>query len=109
MHRVIAERGGMDMTNTIDHINRNPLDNRRSNLRPATQQQQNCNQGKQSNNTSGVRGVGWHKFKQKWRARIKLNGKRLELGYFDNLEDATRVRRAAELKYHEEFAPLTNK
>jgi hypothetical protein len=105
MHRVIAERAGMNMSKTIDHISRNKLDNRRSNLRPATRQQQNCNQGIRTNNTSGATGVDWHKSKQKWRVRIKLDGKSKHLGYFDDLEDAKRARRAAEVKYHEEFAP----
>jgi hypothetical protein len=105
LHNVVAELAGMDMTNTIDHISRDKLDNRRSNLRPATAQQQNWNQGIRTNNTSGVTGVDWIARQRKWRARIRINGKNLHLGLFDDLQDAKRARRAAELEHFEEFTP----
>ena len=88
-----------------DHIDRNPLNNRRSNLRQATASQQNMNQGKQSNNTSGVIGVCWHKDRNKWNAFISISGKRKHLGYFLNKDDAICTRLKAEKEYYGEFAP----
>jgi HNH endonuclease len=52
----------------IDHINRNPMDNRFANLRLATKVEQRANRGIQKNNTSGTTGVFWDKFGKRWRA-----------------------------------------
>ncbi len=83
----------------IDHINRNRSDNRISNLREATNKQNQQNTGKQSNNTSGHPGVSWYKQSSKWVARIRHNQKLIHLGYFENLEDAIAARKAAEKFY----------
>lgn len=90
-----------------DHANRNKLDNRRNNLRPCTYQENNRNRGLQSNNTSGIIGVVYHKGAQKWCAEIvKDNNKSSEyLGIFCNKEDAIRARLTAEKEYFGEFAP----
>ena len=88
-----------------DHINRNPLDNRRANLRPCTQSENSTNRPIQSNNTSGVIGVSWNKARKKWKARITTNHQEIHLGYFINKEDAIRTRLRAEQKYFKEFAP----
>lgn len=56
-----------------------------------------------SRNKSGIRGVCWHKHKCKWRASIGFKGKSIELGYFDNIEDAAAARKQAEEKY---FKPV---
>jgi hypothetical protein len=83
----------------IDHINRNGLDNRKENLRFVTKGQNVINSDNYSSNTSGIRGVHWHKTHRKWGAKIVANGKQISLGYFDNIEDAKKARRAAEQKY----------
>lgn len=83
----------------IDHINGNPLDNRKSNLRICTQQQNLLNKGIKSNNTTGITGVYWDKSRKKWLASIGLNGRSHHLGRFDNLEDAIKVRKQAEIEY----------
>lgn len=89
-----------------DHINRNALDNRKSNLRPANSKENARNRSKQSNNTSGFIGVSWDKECQKWRPFIKVGGKMIHLGRYVKKEDAIRARLEAELKYFgEEFAP----
>lgn len=89
-----------------DHINRNPLDNRKRNLRPASKNENNQNHKKFINNTSGFSGVNWHKGLHKWHARITVENKRIHLGYFDNKRDAIITRLMAELKYYgTEFAP----
>jgi hypothetical protein len=66
----------------IDHINRNPDDNRISNLRAATSLQNSRNKGEYVNNKSGYRGVTWHKSSNKWMAQIKFNRKNIHLGLF---------------------------
>lgn len=92
-----------------DHKNRNTFDNRRENLRPATQSQNARNQSIPINNTSGVMGVGWHKRKQQWQVRIhdKTNHRKC-IGYFSNKDDAIRARLIAEKEYYGEFAPQQN-
>jgi len=82
----------------VDHINRNPSDNRWENLREATRSQ-NC-QNKEA------KGIHCMKRNGKWMAYIKLNGKLNHLGYFDTQEEARKVRLAAEKQYftHKEIA-----
>lgn len=88
-----------------DHENRNPLDNRKENLRYATQHENTMNKGKQRNNISGITGIGWIKKIQKWRARITFNEKEIYLGVFDNKDEAIKARLCAEKEYFGEFAP----
>jgi hypothetical protein len=86
----------------VDHINRDSLDNRWENLKPATHSENNRNKRTNRNNTSGKMGVVWHKRKQRWEARISSDDVRQSLGYFDKLDDAIAVREKAEreLGYH---------
>ncbi len=88
----------------IDHINGNSIDNKIDNLRLSTNTQNQYNQKISKNNTSGIKGVCWHKVAQKWSARIRFNGKRIYLGLFENLELAELVINEARNKYHGEFA-----
>jgi hypothetical protein len=88
-----------------DHKNRNTLDNRRVNLRPADKFQNAQNHNKQRNNTSGITGVGWHKDANKWYARIRTNDKETWLGLYDNKQDAIVMRLLAEQQGRGEFAP----
>lgn len=88
-----------------DHIDRNPLNNRKYNLRPATMAENNRNQNKPKTNTSGFIGVGWDKDNLKWRSYITVNYKQIKLGRFANKEDAIRARLRAEKEYFGEFAP----
>lgn len=88
-----------------DHINRNPLDNRKMNLRPCTNVENAQNKTKPKNNTSGVIGVHWDKRINKWVSRIKIPEKRILLGNFNNKDDAIVARLKAEVKYFREFAP----
>lgn len=88
-----------------DHIDRNPLNCRRNNLREVTQQQNTVNKSKMSNNTSGITGVSWDKQRQLWAANICKNYHRVWLGWFQNKDDAIIARLNAEVKYYGEFAP----
>ena len=78
----------------LDHINRQPGDNRMANLRVATRSEQMHNAGMLKNNISGVKGVCWHKASGKWHVRIWFNGKCNSFGYFDCLESAKKERDA---------------
>lgn len=91
--------------NVVDHINRNPLDNRKCNLRVCSQQQNTINRSLRNDNTSGKSGVTFHKRIGKWQSNVYLSGKRYHLGYFDNKEDAIAARLEGEEKYFGEFAP----
>ena len=83
----------------IDHINRNPSDNRLVNLRDVTQKQNQQNRSTNSDNTSGHTGVRWNKQNSKWRAQIMHNQKYIHLGYFTDIEEAVSARKAAEKLY----------
>lgn len=87
-----------------DHKDRNPMNNRKENFRKATYSQNAQNRTIQANNTSGVTGVVYVKKEQKWRATIRLNNKRIHLGYFTNKNDAIKARLNGEVKYFGEFS-----
>ena len=70
----------------IDHINGTRDDNRITNLRPATSSQNAMNRKRPSTNTSGYKGVSFHKGTGKWQASIKINRKQKYLGVFDTPE-----------------------
>lgn len=106
-HRILYEmaNGPVPEGFEIDHKDRDKANNRRSNLRLATKSENGRNRGPQSNNTSGVKGVSWNKGREKWEAHITHNGRQKHLGLYTDINDAIAARRAAELKYHGEFAP----
>jgi hypothetical protein len=90
----------------IDHIDGNTLNNQKNNLRICTHAQNMRNSKININNTSGFKGVYWHKITSKWMAYICFNNKRIHLGVFHVLKDAARAYNDAALKYHGEFANL---
>ena len=83
----------------LDHVNRVRTDNRISNLREATNKQNQQNTGKRRDNTSGHPGVYWYKRISKWQAQITHNQKHIHLGSFTTVEEAIAARKAGELKY----------
>jgi hypothetical protein len=89
----------------IDHADRNPSNNKLSNLREATLSQNAHNSSIRSDNGSGVRGVCWNKARSVWEAAINCEGKRIFLGYYHTLDEAAKVRLLAEVKYFGEFRP----
>ena len=88
----------------VDHINGIRDDNRWCNLRLAddTQNQQNAKMPK--TNTSGVKGVSWHKRDKKWVVNLKVKGKNYCFGAFKDFELAELVATEARDKYHGNFA-----
>lgn len=91
-----------------DHIDGDPLNNRRSNLRVCTRRQNAYNQGIRSNNTSGFKGVSYSQSRKKWVARIRLpDGSRPELGGFDSPEAAGAAYKTAAERLHGSFARVS--
>lgn len=88
----------------IDHINGNGLDNRRVNLRFATNSQNQHNSKIRIDNTSKVKGVTFHMRDKKWTARIRLDNKQHNLGSFATPEAAAAVVAHARAKMHGAFA-----
>lgn len=102
LHKVLIE---CPDNMVVDHINRNKLDNRKSNLRVCTQQENLFNSLKKSNNVSGYVGVGFDKKSNKWRARITKDGKNICLGFYNIKEEALIARLKGEKEHFKEFAP----
>jgi hypothetical protein len=95
---------GVWPTNQIDHKNGITGDNSIDNLREATQTQNQANRTARVDNTSGLKGVSWHKQHKKWHATTRIQGKQKHLGYFDTKEEAHTAYCAATAKYFGEFA-----
>ena len=103
MHQIVlpTEQGFIP-----EHIHgfKSKNDNRKSNLRPATQMQNSMNTKLRTDNTSGVKGVHWREDINKWTAKIWVNKKCISLGCFVNFDDAVKARKIAEDKYFGEFS-----
>ena len=91
----------------VDHINRDKLDNRRSNLRVCTHQENDWNKLAGTRNKSGYSGVK-ENGKGKWLASIIINKKPKHLGTFNTYEEAVEARIKAEKEYFGDFAPTNN-
>ena len=100
MHRFIMKP---DKGFFTDHINGDKLDNRKDNLRICTTSENMMNRGKQSNNTSGYKGVFWSIPAKRWRAQIVVMRKAIHLGLFDTPEEAYKEYKKAEKKLFGEF------
>lgn len=103
MHRIVLGAGKGQI---VDHIDMYGLNNTRSNLRIVTRQENNRHVGTRSHNTSGRKGVGWDKSKNKWRSQITVDGKNVFLGRYDDLEEAARAYDRAALECFGEFAVI---
>lgn len=103
LHRLILPSAtGM----VIDHINRNRLDNRKSNLRISTRKNNNRNRKRIEGASSPYRGVIWRPHAKKWKAYIKSDKKQHHLGYFEKPEEAAMAYNIAAYELFGEFAVL---
>lgn len=123
MHRVVAERMGLDMSKHIDHHNRDKSDNRRCNLRAATNGQNRANSKLNSDNKSGFKGVSLRKRRtitgcrktysnrlgDRWVAQINVGGEKLWLGQFGTPEEAHKAYSRAARKYFGRFCNLAKR
>lgn len=106
MHRQIL---GLERGDPRQGDHRDPgltLDNRRSNLRVATVAENSRNCRIRKDNTSGFKGVRWHSGSKKWEASIAVDGKRIRLGDFADINHAADAYSKAAEKYHGEFARI---
>ena len=94
VHQLVANAflENVDNKLCIDHIDNNKENNNVSNLRFATHQENGRNTKMYKNNTSGVKGITFSKASNKWIAQIKIDGLRVHLGCFENIEDAKAAR-----------------
>ncbi len=105
MHRLILglEPGDKSL---VDHVDHNGLNNCRSNIRVCTHAENQRNVEKHCDNTSGWKGVIWHKKGQKFAARLRVNSKNIHLGLFHSPISAALEYDRAARKYHGSFACL---
>jgi len=89
--------------NQIDHINHIRDDNRWTNLRNATMSQNKANTVKQKNNTSGYKGVVWHKRRKKWYARISYMNKDIHVGSYTTPQEAAEAYKKKAIELFGEF------
>lgn len=66
--------------------------------------QNGANQGVSTRSTSGTKGVTWDAKRKRWYAKITVNRKQMNLGYYLTLEEAAAARRAADAEHQGEFA-----
>ena len=98
LHRFITNCKDKNMV--VDHINHNTCDNRKENLRICTPSQNQQNVKPTSYNKSGVRGVRFNKYTNKWEVGITIDGKHRVVGYYKEMADAVACRKQYEEKYY---------
>jgi len=84
----------------IDHLNRNKLDNRKSNLKVCSKSENAVNAKIRKDNTSGIKGVSWDKKREKWQVHMSVGKKVKSFGRFLKKEDAIAILQNAILKHH---------
>ena len=92
----------------IDHIDKDKSNFKIDNLREVTKSQNEWNRTKRSDNTSGYKGVWYHKQRNKWAAEITFHGKSHKLGLFLTPELAAEAYNNEAKKLHKEYAEINN-
>jgi hypothetical protein len=99
----IFHHGKIPKNQIIDHIDGDPDNNRIENLRSVTISQNMCNRKMPKHNKSGVKGVCWNKYRNKWTVGITHNKKKIYGGLYDNLDEATAKIKELRAFYHKEY------
>jgi hypothetical protein len=103
LHRIIMKQpNGNGMV--VDHIDGNPANNSKDNLRVCTQSDNSKNRSKSRNNKTGFKGVCWDKKAEKYRARIIVEYNQISLGCYDTSEEAHEAYKQAAVKHFGEFS-----
>jgi len=108
-HRILWEmaHGPIPEGLQIDHIDQNKCNGALINLRLATNQENSRNTSLLPSNTSGVKGVYWHKRDAKWQARIRNHGRKIDLGRFTTKGLAAVAYAKASIRLHGQFSTFT--
>ena len=103
VHRLIMGNPvGMD----VDHVDGNPKNNCKANLRLCTTGQNIMNSKPQTGRSSKYKGVSWKKHAKSWEVYLNINGKRKHIGYFKNEDDAGRKYNEMATLYYGSYANL---
>jgi hypothetical protein len=108
VHRLVA-KAHIDNPNgysCVDHIDHDKTNNFVENLRWCSSSQNNMNKSKQANTSSNYKGVTWCKQTQKWRVKIRVDGKLKHIGLFVSEVQAAVAYNNAAIQYYAEFACL---
>jgi len=103
MENLTATSDALKPDDEIDHMNGNPLDNRKSNLRICEYRENLRNPCIRKNNTNGYPGI-WKNHLGRFRAAILVNYRKINLGTYATFEETVEARIKAENRYHGEFA-----
>jgi hypothetical protein len=98
LHRLILD---VPQNKQVDHINHNPLDNRKSNLRIVEHFENSQNRRLRKDNKTGIRGVYWDNHHRKWKAKVTVKQKCVYQGYFDDIKLAEQAANENRMKYME--------
>jgi hypothetical protein len=111
VHRLVYLYHTGKLPELLDHINMDKLDNRIANLREASKSQNGQNSKKQSNNTSGTKGLSYNVTNKAWQVQILANSKRVAYKSFKGSIDDETIKQEAILwantarqQHHGEFA-----
>lgn len=101
LHRLLCQTS-QDQPH-IDHINGDISDCRRANLRKCSHSQNLQNQKIRADNSTGYKGVGFHRQSGRYRARVTVGGKKIYIGLFENAEQANIAAAKMRELLHKEF------
>ncbi|MEC0171677.1 HNH endonuclease [Paenibacillus graminis] len=100
LHRVIT---GAQKGTEVDHVNHDTLDNTDQNLRlVSVSDNQKNRKSANVSSKSGIRNVHWHKATGNWEVQVKLNGKKIYIGTYKDIEDAKKAALKARIKYFQD-------
>ena len=88
----------------VDHIDGNPTNNTWSNLREATRNENSRNRHIQRNNSTGTRGISYNARRSQWIVRVMVDKESHFGGWFNDLEEAKRVRNEMVQRLHGAFS-----